>query len=634
MTIMEDNPDTIRNGSDPSGTYILEYYQRPLILFHEEHARSTSDFFLPHPIRQRYWQLVSPGEYTDQHARDLLTSYLTSVKSQLGELIGKLSVAYCLHLYRRLSPEPIGRNQQPNTVGITRAILESAIQKYADSQFCTKIAYSSKIPIDKVFAGLLMYPEFEHERNAISQNNQLVFTDFTSSDLTDFYNLEKLAYEIWKTSAVLRATGKGAPLFVHHEGTVSTAGNDTPLIVYHEGEYFFDGRSDELEFLLSSYDDRISNSGFPHTSSGVVYADWTEDSTGCVLLPAYNLFRLPLSDFKDFFSKVYHINFPNDFKPNFLWIPINLKQYRIAHLPFADKFYETHNVTLDSVLALIATLCLRVQYLWAQNVSLLVRYYQRAYGLSKRTSIEEELLYFLPQSCQLLGIVESDVTHSDFISAIDFWTLNNTKRNNIDLSYSGPHYIFLPIQNGEVFIDYAWIRRRLADLFFGINPRNQNFKGEALEKMVNTGKSSLTTNPCKSINGERKQIDYAVSFGSHLIIVECKAVNMSIGFDRGDPQSIGFRTEEVVERALAEVDIKANWLVANPKGSNYDVSNYEDIIPLAISPFTEFIPSRNTHYWLTNDIPRVLNPREFKHFLSNLPKITSVNNTVLLNREC
>ena len=34
------------------------------------------------------------------------------------------------------------------------------------------------------------------------ESDELVLTNFTSSDLIEFYNLEKLAYEIWKTSAV------------------------------------------------------------------------------------------------------------------------------------------------------------------------------------------------------------------------------------------------------------------------------------------------------------------------------------------------------------------------------------------------------------------------------------------------
>ncbi len=91
---MEGNSDNCEElqfeESQPSSVgYIIEYYQHPFYLFHKEHARSTSDFFLPHPIRQRFWQLVPPDEYTPQQARNFLKSYLTAVETQLGELIGK-----------------------------------------------------------------------------------------------------------------------------------------------------------------------------------------------------------------------------------------------------------------------------------------------------------------------------------------------------------------------------------------------------------------------------------------------------------------------------------------------------------------------------------------------------------------
>ncbi len=172
--------------------------------------------------------------------------------------------------------------------------------------------------------------------------------------------------------------------------------------------------------------------------------------------------------------------------------------------------------------------------------------------------------------------------------------------------------------------------RRLFDLFHDVSLPDQNFKGEALENAVSLGPSALPTKPCKSLEDGQKQIDYAYACRSYLIIAECKAVGMSIGFDRGDPKAIKFRTENIVERVLTEVDNKANWLAQHPKGSNYDLASYSHILPLGISPFVEFIPSKNTHYWLTSDIPRVVTPREFKHILENPPAITSVFNSVAI----
>ena len=617
---MEGSDDNLErqpgNESQSSSTHhlVLEYYQRPFALLHADPARPKFDGFLPLPIRQSFWQFVQPGEYTGQLAREYLQSYLSAVESQLRQLIESLSLAYFVHLYRRLFPGRAGTNSQPITTGRTRAILEAAIQKYAAFQFCNKMAQSAEVSIDKVLGGLLMSPEYEDERRLLEATDQLVLTNFTSSDLTDFYNLEKLAYEIWKTSAVLRAVGKGAPLFVDD----------------HHSEYFGDARSDELDDLLTSYDSRIGGAGLTETSSGVVYTDWTKDSIGCVILPVYNVYGVSSYDLKDIFA-TYGVHFIQDFTPNFLWTPLNLRQYRIAHAPFAKAFYEKHNVTLDSVLAIIAALSLRALYKWHHAPESLHRYFQRAYIVGDTELVKEDLLRFLPQACKTLGLNKSDVSDSDFLDALSFWTLNDSNRNGIDLSYPGPHYPMLPIRTGKVFIDYAWMIRRLFDLFRYVSIPDQNFKGQALENMISRGSSALPTRPCKSLEGEQKQIDYSYAGSSYLIIVECKAVGMSIGFDRGDPTAIKFRTKNVVERALTEVDDKANWLAQHPKGSNYDITNYSHILPLAISPFVEFIPSKSPHYWLTNDIPRVLTPREFKHILEEPPAIASTFNCVALH---
>jgi len=270
--------------------FMMDYYQRPFYLLHQEHAQTFThyDFIKPHSIRNRFWQLIPRDEYPSEEGRVYLNSYLNSVEAELAKQMRKLSLAYCLHLYRRLSPGPVGQDQQPRTIGLTRAVLEAAIQKYARFQLCNKIANSATIPIEKVLSGLLMAPEFEAERKIIAQGNQLVLTDFTNIDLLSFYELEKLAYEIWRTAAALRTTGKGAP-----------------LIVCDPPDCFIDGRSPELDFLVTNYDQRIDKSGLSHSASGVVFSNENEMSAaGFVFLPIYNLGGVTGKDYKKLLSKM------------------------------------------------------------------------------------------------------------------------------------------------------------------------------------------------------------------------------------------------------------------------------------------------------------------------------------------
>jgi hypothetical protein len=506
-------------------------------------------------------------------------------------------------------------NEQPATIGLTRAILEAAIQKHANLRFCNKIAFSASVPIESVLGGILMSPQFEMERRILSESSQLVLTDFTSPDLADFYNVERLAYEIWRTAAAMRITGKG-----------------TSLIVGSRPECFVDDRSSELNSLVVSYDKRNERESWSLSHTGVIFEDpWQSHMEGIIFLPVYNLFGVTAGDLRALTER-FGARLNPQMKFNFVWIPLNLREYRVAHLPLGNAFEHKYHVPLDAVLAVIAALESRVFYSWNETgIFSFLKYWQRAYdGPHERDSIRDQLLAFMPSACETLAIKESELDSAQVDAAIRFWGLSTSNRSAIDLSYPGPHHVFLPIHEDQVFVDYAWILRRLHDLFLGVWIPDQNFKGDALERVVRGGKSLLPIKPCTANSGETRQIDFATALGKHLIIAECKAVGMSIAFDRGEPEAIQYRTENVVERALREVDDKARWLAAHPVGSNYDISVYENILPVAVSPFVEFIPSLDTRYWISKDLPRVLTPSEFQSLLADIATIDSAMNRVPL----
>ena len=594
----------------------LEYYQHPFALMHAESAPAGYDISAPHSIRSRYWQLVRPGKYSGQDARALLSGYHSSIEYELSRRIGAQSIAYYYHVYRRLFPGPVGENTELVTIKLTRAILEAAFQCYGQSELCGKIARSAHIPINRILNGLLMAPEFSRERQMLEGKDQLVLTDFSSVDLAAFYDLEKLAYEIWRISAASRMIGKGAS-----------------LVVIDPPDCFADDRDANLDFLVKHFDERSRRGNLTVSAKGVVFPEFElKAADGFVLLPVYNVGRVTGSDLNPLFSKLYHLSVSEEWVPNFVWIPFNLRGFRQMHILYADEFRTKYGVSLDAVLAVIAVLANRAFLLLNQmEGAWLLRYYQRAYeGPNTDYSIRDEVHSLLPESCKTLDITPSSITIPEIDAAIQFWTLDDTKRSIIDLVYPGPHSVFLPVGKEMVFIDYAWILDRLHDLFFGVSIDDQNFKGAALENLVRRKKSTLPIKNCKSKAGEKRQVDYAIACGSTLVVVECKAVERSIGVERGNKESIDFRTQNVVKRALAEIDDKANWLAANQIGLNYDISGYDYILPIAVSPFVEFIPDRDPYYWLSNNISRVLTPEELINLIDDIPIIVSALNKIPL----
>ena len=595
---------------------ILEYYQKAFALFHNEYCNRPDYFRGPHPIRNRYWQFMREGTYDLYQARQLLGQYLSVLEREMSEIIQKHSLAYWLHIYRRLFPGTAGRDEQPGTIMLTRAVLEAAIQKYAKFALCDGIALSKDVRMEDILCGLLMAPEFEMERELIMEGpNQLVLTNFSTDEFIEFYQVEKLAYEVWRAAAMLRSIGKGAKFVIENSST-----------------RFDDERSEELNFLVVSHDERLSGA-FSVSASGTVFESIGEDTTGCIFIPVYNAGAINIDRLREGIGEFCGMTFAEGFVPNFIWLPHNLRNFRRVHLPLADSFRKKHGVNFDAVLSVIVGMCDYVFYRWIASKGLrMIHFWQRGYeGPERRRTISEVIRNNIPAVARILDIPVEKLQSIDFDAAIDFWTLDTASQSKIDLSYSGPHSIFLPAGGNHIFVDYAWMVRRLYDLFYGVKIDDQNFKGEALECVMREGPSVLPSGPCLSLPGEKRQIDYAYAKGEFLIIAECKAVARSIGYDRGHPLAISYRREQVIERSLHEIDGKAQWLAQNPIGRNYDITKFKYILPVGISPFVEFIPSLSSRFWISEKIPRVLTPSEFEELCNDSEIIFITDNIVSIS---
>ena len=441
-------PHEFEDDEENSIFFVLDYYQRAFTLFHDELERSGYNSKIVHPIRKHFWGLLPYRNYLPLEITPFIQQYIEILERELKEIISKNSLAYWLHLYRRLFPEAIGLDTSPMTIGEIRATLESAIQKYAQFQPCERVRITGQIEIGEVLGGLLMEPEFELERENLQSMKQLVLTDFSFTELRSFYDVERLAYELWRSSAMLRIVGKGSVIVV----------NDSDTCV-------FDLRSDELSQLVRRFDDRYSKNSMNFqllSSKGLVYdvEKVPSGELGGVFLPTYNLDGIPIKNFDFFFDK-FGIDFSknNELQTNFIWVPYSFRQYREAHIPFAEAFNEKYGVGLDAVLLVVAALCQRVFITWNETEGMSIfRFWQRAYeGPYTRKYIVDEIQAFLPLALKLLGIRKKHIDRKELHKAIHFWELDETRQQSMDLAYSGPHSIFLPYGNDRLFIDYAWI---------------------------------------------------------------------------------------------------------------------------------------------------------------------------------
>src|SRR5262249_44867061 len=152
-----------------------------------------------------------------------------------------------------------------------------------------------------------MAPEFKGARAHIRENPQLALTDFGVEEMQAAYQLEKLSFEVSRSSATLRILGKGAT-----------------LVVDESDPYFYDNRSAELNRLVTSYDRRERD---PYvTATGTVFAGLSgADPKGIIFLPFYNVAAVSASLFSKWFALFgLKLAMSNRLKTNFLWMPFNL----------------------------------------------------------------------------------------------------------------------------------------------------------------------------------------------------------------------------------------------------------------------------------------------------------------------
>ena len=304
----------------------LDYYQRPFYLISQPIVSEVIK--QPHPKRKSFWGLIPEKEYSYLQSKELIETYYSSISKEIEKIVSSKSRMYWLHLSRRIFPSTSGRDKSPITIGVTRKIIDGAIEKYAKDEFCEHIGITGEIEISEVFDGLLLSDDFKYERELLkSIPRQIVLTKFNQTNMLEYYTLEKLAYEVWKCGATLRALGKGATIKINHS----------------DKEYFTEIRTPELNFLIDNYDDRTFS--FITTRKGVVLENKDDLDSGKLLVPIYNVSNIKMNLFNPIFKQFdIPLSFGEDMMTNFLPTLYPLRGFYNNNKPLFSSFLK--NITL------------------------------------------------------------------------------------------------------------------------------------------------------------------------------------------------------------------------------------------------------------------------------------------------
>jgi hypothetical protein len=206
---------------------LFDYYHQAIFAYIGEtycDRISESLHGKPLEIRRKSFleQLPSDQILSGEPAWDRCQRYLDQLEANLADVLRRHSVFFWIHLYRRigvhLSPDHEDKTDAI-TLSLVRGIVELAIIKYGDPNRADDVAPSATVRLKDVLGGhyqrvLLKMgassADVTARFKALASSNQWVLTKFEQRDYFDIFLIEGLAYEYWRTAALMRAIGKGS----------------------------------------------------------------------------------------------------------------------------------------------------------------------------------------------------------------------------------------------------------------------------------------------------------------------------------------------------------------------------------------------------------------------------------------
>lgn len=580
-----------------------DYFSR-----HADMFRSGMDARVA-PLRDQFMQrLGGSAPLSGDRAVTCLAVFQQQIEDELSRMVGSRCVEYWLHLYRRILPSQGGTGLSNYTVGLFRQITECTYLKYGSMVNGPEIASGKDVPLSAICSGNMQRIT---ERLGLPTGRKwsgVFLGTFEPNDYLAAYQIERLAVEYWHLTACIRRVYKGGAL-------LCTTGG----YAVHN--------TDEVEGLMRSYDRRIEEKGFYATKLGVALLT-AQAPGGTVLLPSLNheletrLNRYLLEAFGQ------RVVGSGDFTPNFIWLPFDMEMYYQSHIFCQSVFMEAFPFSLEDFVHFLFVLGYEAILATRRERQLGWQMIQRAYRLLA------DLTAFLSHVCALSttarppGLQGHVLTLEVAEEIAEWFSLGERLRDQISLATRGPRPLFIRIEGGSTVLDYAAMVPILTStiaMTAGVAEKGIGFEQQAAQFLSRQGANIWSQGRVlHHHDGTSKQVDVAVVAGELLFICEAKSHSMSWAFEIGDDRALAFRKGKMID-ALDQAEEKARWIAERRHGTNYEVpAGVRALVPVALSPFVEYIWSASQDLWLTADVPRVCTPTELASALhSDLDVIRS-----------
>ncbi len=583
-------------------------YHHPVFLhiYEKRHAEIGAALHQePIAIRETWFRQYKGQTLVGEAAWKVLQSYSDSIESMIAEVVKHHSVFFWMHLYRRIGVMLSEHDNKRDalTLALVRDTLETAFTKYGDLTARDVEVTDRLTDIRAVMGGLWVRTLVE---GGISESDLLanpgkffppgrfVLTRFDEGDLINAYRLEGLCYEHWLALARMRTVGKGGAIEVDLSGSPESSADD------------------DLEFLLESYDDRIGRNTFDHSMVAVSFTS-PESGTLPLLVAQYNVERRPFSQIR--FDVMRDVDFADGSSSNFILIASDLAAYAKAHRFLADAFRRARGFELSSLcgyLSAVSLLCIgfAIDGKDFKPVNLM-QVYQRGYRVVADPILRRDLREL---SVMLLDRWLGKGHHHMFDDADrvhEFLTLSREKQEGVSLWTRGPRHLFHQYGDATV-VDLQGVVSLLEKAFVRVahdpDPKGKAFEDAFREFLTSDGFDVLPYRKLR-VGGVERETDAAVRVATTLYLFECRAMEVPLDFERGRPATIAYRNAKLTEKVNQVLSLAA-FVEHHPYGDNYDLSWAKNIVSAVVSPFVEWIWSREAHLWIDRNTPHILTVRE------------------------
>ncbi|WP_375591206.1 hypothetical protein ABWH89_18795 [Hoeflea alexandrii] len=571
-----------------------------------------------------------PGVPIDnQTAWDFAREALDVLDARMGEILSKRSVAYWLHIYRRigvfLSPDHEDKTDAV-TIGLVRQIAELAIQKHgrleSNREFGSSMQLSPNLILGgwmkkgfKALGGNKRAGErlFQQYSTILRRNPALVLREFGKKDFLGIYEVEGAAYQYCRLTALLRSLGKGASIQIDEDGDWHYLTNvDLSNLIIS-----IDQRNQSSNTFSSLLGVWVDNALLMNSDEFKEFVDKDANhvgQSGTVFFSIYNVHRVDMGGL-DFYGYRLPRGSVTNFFPFYFHVGRFLQFHSFMQAEFIRRRGYGYDIFLSVLEGLSSFSILPEKALYTTEEELIqgikldafMQTLSRGYHVFIGSS--DHLCEMLVERIKTL--LKKDFNLEEVRRVVASLSLDVSHQSRVSPWSGGPRAIIIPGDNAQI-VDFVSIPSVLQTLFVFM-PDKLGGSGTVFEKLFRDALMrrgyDLKSGDVFSEDGKQREMDAGVQIGDCLYLFECVSVERPLDYQIGKPKSISVRNERLATK-LKQVEGLNEFIARNPAGRNYDYSTVKRIEHFVVSPFVEWVWSFEPTLWSDLGFPRLVSPDE------------------------